>query len=124
MLLITDIKWSRAPTSEIDNVTLFNQNSQLYLMIEAPLVWWFSLMYMTDNTLSLTSVFNSQNINDIKLGDTVSGSLYISYQELVGMVQDYDRGIYEVSVPKREWRDFIETISDIKGVSYCAKEEE
>lgn len=121
MLLITDLMWSY-PLDNIEVSDLFNRNPHLTISIKAPLSWWFSLMYMTEVTVSLVSVFNSPDINDFRLGDMVTGALYITYQELVGMVQDYELGRYEVVRCRREWKDFIETVLDIKGIYYYSKE--
>lgn len=127
MLRITSLMWTVNPDKlTIEDSKLFNENPHLTIHIKAPVLWWFTLMYENEVNVSVSKIFNERNagINDIRLGDIIEGSLYITYQELVGFVQSYDLGVYEVNPANREWRDFIETIADIKGISYYAREVE
>lgn len=127
MLRITSLMWTVNPDKlTIEDSKLFNENPHLTIHIKAPVLWWFTLMYENEANVSVSKIFNERNagINDIRLGDIIEGSLYITYQELVGFVQSYDLGVYEVNPANREWRDFIETIADIKGISYYAREVE
>lgn len=127
MLRITSLMWTVNPDKlTIEDSKLFNENPHLTIHIKAPVLWWFTLMYENDVSISVSKIFNERNtgINDIRLGDIIEGSLYITYQELVGFVQSYDLGVYEINPANREWRDFIETIADIKGISYYAREVE
>lgn len=106
---------------------LFIENKDFIFVIDAPFMWWLDvdgIRYGFE-----LDEFNSDDIVNLPLSTSVKGVLCLSYQELVEICEDYIQGMYKYTgrsyqfPNEREWKDFCETVLDIRGIRDLIKEE-
>lgn len=138
-----------------NGLELFKQNPTVIFRIKAPIYWWVDTDWIKyyfnmplsdfefsqdewDENLSIIRIgrLATQNPNlsprelmqIIPLGTIMTGTIELSYQEIIEVCENYVAGEYTYikgyGFPdEREWKDFCETLLDIKGVRDLVKEE-
>lgn len=111
----------------LDSETLFKDNRSFIFVIEAPLYWWIDvdgIKYGFD-----LSDFSDEARQNLSLSTNIGAMLSLTYQEIVEICEDYQAKMYRYEGKpyqwpnEREWKDFCETLLDIKGVRDLIKEE-
>lgn len=101
---------------------LFDDNNCFILGIEAPIYWWLEfngerarviLPYTPKN-------IDRDSLKKLPLSTTMRSNVFLHYQEIIEIVEDYILQAYSDENTKwiagREWKDFCETLMDIRGV--------
>ena len=106
---------------------LFETNAPFNFYIEAPLFWWLDFSY-TKFGFELGD-FSEREKFTMSVDTIVKGVAVLTYQEIIEVCEDYVNGAYKYVASKhqwpaeREWKDFCETLLDIKGVRDLVQEE-
>ena len=150
MLRILSIDGKDKPNLTDTGNDLYRTNPTLNLVIEAPMYWWLDceferfnfifpkngLRFCTDawessskeinsfiNLLGRTKNFSDRQIMQIlPLSTIITGKVFLSYQKIVEICENYCCGEYAYQElrnqwpTEREWADFCETLLDIRGV--------
>ena len=116
------------PFSRVTASELFETNAPFNFYIEAPLFWWLDFDY-TKFGFELGD-FSEQEKLTMPVDTVVKGVAVLTYQEIIEVCEDYINGVYKYIVgnehqwpAEREWKDFCETLLDIKGVRDLVQEE-
>ena len=101
-ILSMQIPYNYKPTVSAER--LFEDNGCFIFEIEAPILWW--------------AEFSGERILYAPVSTLAKGTVFLKYQDIVEICEDYISKQYENSDfgTEREWRDFCETLLDIKGI--------
>ena len=106
---------------------LFAENKSFVFTIDAPFMWWLDVDGIRYGFC--LDRFNQEDIPNLPLSASVVGLLCLSYQEIVEICEDYIQGVYKYKYKsyqfpnEREWKDFCETLMDVKCVRDFIEEE-
>ena len=81
------------------------------------------------HTISKEKLKSRQLMQILPLSTYVEGAIMLSYQEIVGVCENYNCGEYDYKElynewpMSREWTDFCETLMDIRGVREILEKE-
>lgn len=110
MLRILNMQMPGIYTPDTPASKLFDEDACVIFEVEAPILWWAE--FSGDRILTTVST-------------QVNGKIFLQYQDIIEICEDYIAGCYKKSVfgVEREWADFCETLLDIKGVRDLIQEE-
>ena len=107
---------------------LFETNAPFSFYVEAPLYWWLDFDY-TKFGFELGDFSEKEKLT-MPVNTVVQGRAVLTYQEIIEVCEDYVSGVYNYDSncayrwsAEREWKDFCETLLDIKGVRDLVQEE-
>ena len=107
---------------------LFKANVPFNFYIEAPLYWWLDFDY-TKFGFELGDFSEKEKLT-MPVDTPVKGVAVLTYQEIIEVCEDYVNGVFQYNKDdghqwpaEREWKDFSETLLDIKGVRDFVTEE-
>lgn len=90
---------------------LFKDNGCFMFEVEAPILWW--------------AEFSGERILYTPVSALVRGTIFLNYQDIVEICEDYTLGWYDNTGfdTARDWKDFCETLLDIKGIRDLVQED-
>lgn len=142
MLRILAIKCNQFISSDDTGDALFKRDPDFVFRVEAPMYWWldceferFYLDFSKDNLRFCLDAWDKtkydftfnvglsdrQLMQILPLSTIIEANITLSYKRIIKICEDYQCGEYcYPSINRwpteREWKDFCETLLDLRGV--------
>lgn len=125
MLRILNMQIPYKYKADVPAEKLFEDDICFIFEIEAPIYWWadFSGERTAFELPDITQNFEKRK-NKIPISTMVKASVFLTYQQIVELCEDYVTGVFITQWPtEREYADLCETLLDIRGIRDLVQED-